>query len=65
LNVSAKQSLGWEDVQVLALDKVRFLVAMAAVAAGFLFRWGVTLEWEAIQLLAHAGAWIPNHTQQP
>jgi hypothetical protein len=55
-----KQSLGWEEVQVLALDKIRFLVAMAAVAAGFLFRWGVTLESEAVQLLARAGGWIPK-----
>ena len=60
-----KQSLGWEEVQVLALDKVRFLVAMAAVAAGFLFRWGVTLEWEAVQLLARAGGWIPKKSEQP
>ena len=35
-----KQSLGWEEVQVLSLDTIRFLVAMAAVAAGFLFSWG-------------------------
>lgn len=60
-----KQSLGWEEVQVLDLDKVRFLVAMAAVAAGFLFQWGVTLEWEAVQLLARAGAWIPKKGSKP
>ena len=60
-----KQSLGWEDVQVLALEKVRFLVAMAAVAAGFLFSWGVTLEWEAVQLLARAGGWIPKKDTKP
>ena len=60
-----KQSLGWEEVQVLALDKVRFLVAMAAVAAGFLFRWGVTLESEAVQLLARAGGWIPKKGERP
>lgn len=60
-----KQSLGWEAVQVLSLDKVRFLVAMAAVAAGFLFQWGVTLEWEAVQLLARAGAWIPKKGSKP
>lgn len=60
-----KQSLGWEEVQVLALDKVRFLVAMAAVAAGFLFRWGVTLDWDAVQLLARAGGWIPKKGEKP
>ena len=60
-----KQSLGWEEVQVLALEKIRFLVAMAAVAAGFLFSWGVTLEWEAVQLLARAGGWIPKKDTKP
>jgi hypothetical protein len=60
-----KQSLGWEQVQALALDKIRLLVAMAAVAAGFLFRWGVTLEWEAVQLLARAGGWIPKKGERP
>jgi hypothetical protein len=60
-----KQSLGWEEVQVLALEKIRFLVAMAAVAASFLFSWGVTLEWEAVQLLACAGGWIPKKGSRP
>lgn len=60
-----KQSLGWEEVQVLALEKIRFLVAMAAVAASFLFSWGVTLEWEAVQLLARAGGWIPKKGSRP
>lgn len=60
-----KQSLGWEEVQVLSLHGVRFLVAMAAVAAGFLFSWGVTLEWQAVQLLARAGGWIPKKGAKP
>lgn len=60
-----KQSLGWEEVQVLAIEKIRFLVAMAAVAAGFLFSWGVSLEWEAVQLLAQAGGWIPKKGARP
>lgn len=60
-----KQSLGWEEVQVLAIEKIRFLVAMAAVAAGFLFSWGVSLEWEAVQLLAQAGGWIPKKGTRP
>ena len=47
-----KQSLGWEEVQLLSLEPGRSLVALAAVAAGFLFEWRVTLEWEAVQLLA-------------
>lgn len=60
-----KQSLGWEEVQVLALDNIRFLVAMASVAAAFLFSWGVTLEWEALQLLARTGGWVPQKNKKP
>lgn len=60
-----KQSLGWEEVQVLALEAIRFLVAMAAVAAAFLFEWGVTLEWEGVQLLARLGGWIPRKDARP
>lgn len=60
-----KQSLGWEEVQVLSLDAVRSLVALATVAASFLFEWGVTLEWEAIQLLARLGAWVPRKNGKP
>ena len=50
-----KQRLGWEEVQLLYLEGIRSLVALAAIAAGFLFQWGVTLEWEAVQLLARLG----------
>jgi hypothetical protein len=60
-----KQSLGWEQVQVLALDAVRSLVALAAVAAAFLFEWGATLEWEAVQLLAQLGGWVPRKDTRP
>ena len=60
-----KQSVGWEEVQVLALEAVRSLVALAAVAAAFLFEWGVTLEWEAIQLLAQLGGWVPRKNARP
>jgi hypothetical protein len=60
-----KQSLGWEEVQLLSLQGVRSLVALAAVAAGFLFQWGVTLEWDAIQLLAKLGGWIPRKNAKP
>ena len=51
----AKQCLGWEDVQVLAYDAVRLLVALAWVAAGFLFELGVTLEWAEVRLLRRLG----------
>ena len=50
---------------MLALEKIRFLVAMAAVDAGFLFSWGVTLGWAAVQLLARAGGWIPKKDTKP
>jgi hypothetical protein len=60
-----KQSLGWEEVQVLGLEAIRFLVALAAVAAAFLFDWGVTLEWEEVQLLARLGGWLPRNNAKP
>lgn len=60
-----KQSLGWEEVQLLSLEAVRSLVALAAVAAGFLFELGVSLEWEAVQLLAQLGGWIPRKHATP
>jgi hypothetical protein len=50
-----KQCLGWEGVQVLALDAVRTLVALGWVAAGFLYELGVTLEWAEVRLLARLG----------
>jgi hypothetical protein len=50
-----KSCLGWEDVQVLAYDAVRLLVALGWVAAGFLFDLGVTLEWGELRLLRRLG----------
>jgi Transposase DDE domain len=50
-----KQCLGWEDVQVLAFDAVRLLVALGWVAAGFLYELGVTLEWAEVRLLRRLG----------
>jgi len=49
-----KQCLGWEEVQVLAFDAVRLLVALGW-AAGFLYALGVTLEWEEVRLLRRLG----------
>lgn len=51
----AKQCLGWEDVQVLAYDAVRRLVALGWVAAGFLYELGVTLDWPEVRLLVRLG----------
>jgi hypothetical protein len=47
-----EECLGWEEVQVLDLRGIGTLVAMAWVAAGFLYELGVTLEWAEVQLLA-------------
>ena len=51
----AKTCLGWEDVQVLAYEAVRVLVALGWVAAGFLFDLGVTLAWDEVRLLRRLG----------
>jgi len=60
-----KECLGWEEVQVLDLRGIRTLVALAWVAAGFLYELGVTLEWEAVQLLAKLGGWEVREDRPP
>jgi hypothetical protein len=52
---TAKTCLGWEEVQVLAYDAVRLLVALGWVATGFLFDLGVALEWGEVRLLRRLG----------
>lgn len=52
---TAKTCLGWEEVQVLAFDAVRLLVALGWVATGFLFQLGVSLEWGEVRLLRRLG----------
>ena len=61
----SKDCLGWEEVQVLDLAGIRTLVALAWVAAGFLYQLGVTLEWEAVQLLAKLGGWEVRPERPP
>src|SRR5262245_25635147 len=61
----SKQCLGWEEVQLLDLEGIRTLVALAWVAAGFLYQLGVTLEWEAVQLLAKLGGWEVRADRRP
>jgi hypothetical protein len=61
----SKQCLGWEEVQVLDLAGIRTLVVLAWVAAGFLYQMGVTLEWEAVQLLAKLGGWEVRRDRPP
>jgi hypothetical protein len=60
-----KTCLGWEDVQVLAYDAVRLLVALGWVAAGFLFDLGVTLEWGEVRLLRRLGGGELRPTRPP
>ena len=61
----SKECLGWEEVQLLDLEGIRTLVALAWVAAGFLYQLGVTLEWEAVQLLAKLGGWEVRPDRRP
>jgi hypothetical protein len=60
-----KECLGWEEVQVLDLTGIRTLVALAWVAAGFLYELGVTLEWPEVQLLARLGGWSQRTDRKP
>jgi hypothetical protein len=60
-----KTCLGWEDVQLLDLTGIRTLVALAWVAAGFLYELGVTLEWAEVQLLARLGGWVARQDNKP
>lgn len=60
-----KECLGWEEVQLLDLEGIRLLVALAWVAAGFLYQLGVTLECEEVQLLGRLGGWEPGPDRPP
>jgi hypothetical protein len=60
-----KHVLGWEEVQLLDLEGIRTLVALAWVAAGFLYELGVTLEWEEVRLLARLGGWAERKDNPP
>jgi hypothetical protein len=60
-----KQTLGWEEVQLLDLTGIRTLVALAWVAAGFLYELGVTLEWPEVHLLARLGGWVERKNRKP
>jgi hypothetical protein len=60
-----KDCLGWEDVQLLDLTGIRTLVALAWVAAGFLYELGITLDWPEVQLLAKLGGWEYHKGRKP
>lgn len=60
-----KSVLGWEEVQLLDLAGIRTLLALAWVAAGFLYELGVTLAWEEVRLLARLGGWAERKDNPP
>jgi hypothetical protein len=60
-----KEVLGWEEVQLLDLGGIRTLVALAWVAAGFLYELGVALEWEEVKILARLGGWVERPNRPP
>jgi len=41
--------LGWEEVQLLDWQGIRTLIALAWVAAAFLYEMGVTLDWPEVE----------------
>lgn len=58
----AKDVLGWEDIQLLRLERVQTLSALGWVAAAFLYELGVGLEEPAITLLVRlAGGQIRSN----
>lgn len=60
-----KTALGVEEVQMLHLQAVRTLVALAWVAAGFLFQLGLTLDHAEVRLLARLGGWEERPNRPP
>lgn len=60
-----KDTLGWEEVQLLDLTGIRTLLALGWVAAGFLYELGVTLDWEEVKLLARLGGWAERKGNKP
>jgi hypothetical protein len=60
-----KDCLGWEEVQLLDLAGIRTLVALAWVAAGFLYDLGIGLDNETVQVLARLGGWEPRPDRRP
>jgi hypothetical protein len=60
-----KTCLGIEAVQLLDFEAVRTLVALAWVAAGFLFHLGLTLDQAEVRLLAYLGGWEERPNRPP
>ncbi len=62
---SVKQTLGIEEVQLLALEEVRGLVSMGWIAASYLYELGVGWEEPEVRLLAKLGGWEPRSDRLP
>ena len=60
-----KDTLGWEEVQLLDLTGIRTLLALGWVAAAFLYELGITLDWEEVRLLARLGGWADRKGNKP
>ena len=60
-----KECLGWEEAQLLDLEGVRMLVALAWVAAAFLYEMGVHLDSEEVQMLGRLGGWEERRDRPP
>ena len=60
-----KNTLGWEEVQLLDLQGIRILLALGWIAAGFLYQLGIALDWEEVQLLAWVGGWSQRENNKP
>ncbi len=60
-----KQALGWEQVAVLEFSAFRTLVALAFVAASFVFDLGADPTQPDIKLLARLGGYVPHKNRPP
>jgi Transposase DDE domain len=60
-----KQALGWEQVRVLEFSAFRTLVALAFVAASFVFDLGADPTQPDIKLLARLGGYVPHKNRPP
>lgn len=60
-----KTALGWEDVRVLDFEALRTLVALAWVAAAYVFSLSENLDEPTVLLLAHLGGYVPHKNRPP
>ena len=60
-----KQALGWEQVAILDFSAFRTFVALAFVAASFVFDLGADPSQTEIKLLARLGGYVPHKNRPP